>query len=190
MTIRSTTGRGLIALVVLLLVAGTALAVDPSGSPSASPESSANASASAAASTPQSASPKAAATAAATSEAPESSEAPEASDAPEAAESDSSDGPPSADEVARIVGLLKGAGITATAAQLTDLAGKVGTGGAVRVLAFAHASGKTPAQILAMFQGGKGWGQIDHELGLSIGPGIGWIMGHGHGQGHGKGPKN
>jgi hypothetical protein len=187
MTIRSTTGRGLIAFVVLLLVAGTALAVGPSASPSASPESSASAAASAS-SAPPSASPRAAATASAKAKA---SEAPDASEAPEVAESpDGSDGPPSADEIARIVGLLKDAGITATAAQLQDLAGKVGVGGAVRVYAFAHASGKTPAQILALFQSGKGWGQIDHELGLSIGPGIGWIMGHGHGQGHGKGPKN
>jgi hypothetical protein len=86
---------------------------------------------------------------------------------------------------------LKEAGIPATATQVGDLAGKVGVGGAVRVLAFAQASGKTPAQILAMFQSGKGWGQIDHELNLSIGPGIGWIMGHGHGhgQGHDKNPK-
>jgi hypothetical protein len=29
-----------------------------------------------------------------------------------------------------------------------------------------------------MRDGGKGWGQIAHELGVS--PGIGWIMGNGH----------
>ena len=40
-----------------------------------------------------------------------------------------------------------------------------------------------------MFQGGKGWGQIDHELGLKINPGIGWIMGGGHGHGKDKGAK-
>lgn len=191
MTIRSTTARGLIALVVLLLVAGTVLAAGPSASPSTGSESSATAAASPS-SSPLSASPTAAATARAKSKA---SEAADASEAPEAAESaEGSDGPPSADQTARIVGLLKNAGISVTAAQLQDLAGKVGVGGAVRVYAFAHASGKTPAQILAMFQSGKGWGQIDHELGLSIGPGIGWIMGHGHGHGHGqgqgKGPKN
>ena len=189
MTIRSTTGRALVATVALLLVAGTTLAVGPSGAPSGSPDSSATASAPASTSTSPSvspssiASPKSAATAPAKSEAPEKAEAPET-------ETHDSDGPPSADQVARIVGLLKDAGITATAAQVTDLAAKVGVGGAVRVLAFADASGKTPAQILAMHDGGKGWGQIDHELGLSIGPGLGWIMGHGHGQGHAKGPKN
>jgi hypothetical protein len=67
------------------------------------------------------------------------------------------------------------------------LAAKVGVGGAVRVLAFAKASGKSTAEILAMFQGGKGWGEIAHALGLH--PGIGWIMsgGHGKGQGHAAG---
>lgn len=111
------------------------------------------------------------------SEEPEGSEAPDASEAPEGP--DASEGPPSADELARIVDKLKAAGITATASDVSDLAAKVGVGGAVRVLAFAHASGKTPAEILAMFESGKGWGEIDHELGLSIGPGIGWIMGNG-----------
>jgi hypothetical protein len=50
----------------------------------------------------------------------------------------------------------------------------------VRTMAFAQASGKTPAQIVAMFEAGKGWGEIDHKLNLSIGPGIGWIMSGGH----------
>jgi hypothetical protein len=115
----------------------------------------------------------------------DASERPDESEGAEAPEG--SEGPPSADELARIVANLKGAGITATAAELTDLSAKVGLGGAVRVYAFAHASGKTPAEILAMFQGGKGWGEIDHELNLSIGPGIGWIMGNGGGNGAGNG---
>ena len=126
------------------------------------------------------------------SEAPEGSEAPDASEAPEAA--DESDGPPTAAEAADIVARLQAAGITTTSAELEALAAKVGTGGAVRTLAFANASGKTPAQILALFEGGMGWGQIKHELGLSIGPGIGWIMGHGHGHDkdktHGNGNGN
>ena len=68
------------------------------------------------------------------------------------------------------------------------MAAKVGVGGAVRVFAFANASGKSSTDILAMFQGGKGWGEIAHALGLH--PGIGSIMsgGHGKGQGHGVGP--
>jgi hypothetical protein len=201
MTIRSTAGRALIALVVLLFAATAVFAVDPSGSPSASATASAAASASAepsgsaGASPSLSASPSASvspATAPVATGAPKASEKPEGSEAPEAAEKSDEDGnaPPSADQIARIVGKLKDVGITATAAQLQDLASMVGMGGAVRVFAFAQASGKTPAQILAMHEAGKGWGQIKHELNLSIGPGIGWIMGNGHGHGNGKGPKN
>ena len=114
---------------------------------------------------------------------PKSSHAPDESEGPEASEDaegpEGSEGPPSAAELARVVDKLKAVGITATASDLSDLATKVGLGGAVRVYAFAHASGKTPAEILVMFQGGQGWGEIDHELNLSIGPGIGWIMGNG-----------
>jgi len=112
-------------------------------------------------------------------ETPEPNETPEAKDAPEAA--------PSADELASIVDKLRAAGITATASDISALAAKVGVGGAVRVLAFAHASGKTTDQILAMFDAGQGWGVIARDLNLSIGPGIGWIMGNGHGNGHGQG---
>ena len=74
---------------------------------------------------------------------------------------------------------------SATGPEFKALAAKVG--GAVRVAAFAKASGKSTADILAMFQGGKGWGEIAHTLGLH--PGIGWIMsgGHGKGQGHAAG---
>ena len=45
---------------------------------------------------------------------------------------------------------------------------------------FADAAGKSTADITAMFDSGKGWGEIRRELGLTIGPGLGWIMGHGH----------
>jgi hypothetical protein len=157
---RSPATLTLVAVVAVLLLAGTALAiqsgsVDLSGSFLGAPGASK--------------APKAAH--------PDGSEGPEASEEAEGPEG--SEGPPSADELARLVDRLKAAGITATASELGDLATKVGVGGAVRVYAFAHASGKTPAEILAMFQAGKGWGEIDHELGLSIGPGIGWIMGHG-----------
>jgi hypothetical protein len=155
---RSPVALTLVALVAVLLLAGTALGLQSGLGNLGGISLSANGA---------SKSPKAA----------DASEAPEASDAPEAPEG--SGGPPSADELARIVDKLKAAGITTTASDLSDLAAKVGVGGAVRVLAFAHARGKTPAEILAMFQSGKGWGEIDHELGLSVGPGIGWIMGNG-----------
>jgi hypothetical protein len=198
-TIRASAIRGAVAVVALVLLAGTVLAADPSAPPSGSPDASAAGSATTSASPGESALASAVASTApaaseepteSESESPEASETPEASEpakSPEAAEApETEDGPPSADEIARIVGRLQNAGIPATAAQVGDLAGKVGVGGAVRVLAFAQASGKTPAQILALFEAGKGWGQIDHELNLSIGPGIGWIMGNGHGKGHDK----
>ena len=127
---------------------------------------------------------------AAASKAPVKSEAPKESEVPEKAEApETPDSPPTAAEVADFVGRLKAAGISTTDAAFAALAAKVGVGGAVRTLAFAKASGKTPDQIVAMFQGGKGWGQIKHELALSIGPGIGWIMGGGHGQGNGAAKK-
>jgi hypothetical protein len=163
--------RVIVAFAVLALAAGTAIAAapssssSPSGSPVAGPSGS-----------PSSEQASVAPTRA--SEAPEASDAPEGSEALEGAEAPES--PPTAAEEADIVGRLQAAGISTTAAAFESLAGKVGVGGAVRTLAFAHASGKTPDQILAMFQGGMGWGRIRHELGLSIGPGIGWIMGHGH----------
>ena len=156
---RSPVALTLVAAVAVLLLAGTALAIQ-SGSINLT-------------GTPLGANgPKA-------SHAPDASEGPDESEG--ADEPDGSDGPPSADELARVVDKLKAVGITATASDLADLSAKVGLGGAVRVYAFAHASGKTPAEILAMFQGGKGWGEIKHELNLSIGPGIGWIMGNGGG---------
>jgi hypothetical protein len=154
---RSPVALTLVAVVAVLLVAGTALAIQSgsvnfTGSPLGGPKS---------------------------SHEPDASEGPDESEGAEAP--DGSDGPPSADELARVVDKLKAVGITATASDLADLSAKVGLGGAVRVYAFAHASGKTPAEILAMFQGGMGWGEIDHQLNLSIGPGIGWIMGNGGG---------
>jgi hypothetical protein len=162
------------ALAVLVLAVGTAMAASPGHSPMlASASSSPTATATHGQGNP---SQPAASAKAQESEGAEESESPEASE---------SEGSPSAAEIARIVDNLKAAGITVTADQLTAMAAKVGLGGAVRVFVFAHASGKTPDQILAMFQGGKGWGQIVHELGLKINPGLGGVMG----KGHGKNPK-
>jgi len=89
---------------------------------------------------------------------------------------------PSAEKVQRILEGLKNAGINTTTAEFSALADKYGVGGAVRVLAFADASGKTAAQISALRDAGKGWGEIRRELGIAVGPGIGWLMGQGHGQ--------
>jgi hypothetical protein len=128
------------------------------------------------------------------SEAPES-EAPE-SEAPESPDTDS-DTNDSGEQLsdahaATLVDLLKNAGITATAAELKTLAAKYGVGGAVRLEAWAKASGKTVAQLSALRDGGMGWGAIAHQLeqansALHLSPGIGWIMGHGHGHGNGQG---
>ena len=186
-----TPSRLIAALAVLGLAATTVLAASPSPSASTEPSGSApsaSAAASAASSTGASA---AAASAAAPSASPSvASAAPTATKAPAVKETEEADedGPPSAERIAEIVAKLKAAGITTTASAFEALATKAGVGGAVRTLAFAKASGKTPAQILAMFDGGKGWGQIRHELNLSIGPGIGWIMGGGHGHGKGNAP--
>lgn len=186
--------RAIVVLVAVLLMTGTAMAADPTADPSASarasrlatsgspsigsseaPAPGAPASAEASASFEPAQSTGSPATSA-------PSESPEASEGSEKAEP--AEAPPTDAEIADFVGRLKAAGITTTAAIFKSLAARVGVGGAVRTLAFAQASGKTPAQILAMFEGGKGWGEIDHELGLTIGPGIGWIMSGGHG-GHG-----
>lgn len=92
---------------------------------------------------------------------------------------------------AELVDLLKAAGITATAAELKTLAAKYGVGGAVRLEAWADATGKSVAELGAMFDGGMGWGAIAHQLeqadsSLHLSPGIGSIMGHGHGHANGQ----
>lgn len=89
--------------------------------------------------------------------------------------------PENANNPERVVELLDDAGITTDAGALTGLAESYGMGGAVRILAFADAAGVDPAQITAMRDEGMGWRQIARELGINIGPGIGWIM-SGHGQ--------
>ena len=123
------------------------------------------------------------------SEQPES-EAPESPNTPDTKDSDSGEQLTDA-HAADLVDLLKSAGITATAAELKTLAAKYGVGGAVRLEAWAKASGKTVAQLSALRDGGMGWGAIAHQLeqansSLNLSPGIGWIMGHGHGHSHGQ----
>jgi hypothetical protein len=102
----------------------------------------------------------------------------------DAAASEAPESPPSADELARAVDRLKAHDITADVGQLGTLAGKYGLGGAIRLMAWAKSTGKTVAELTAMRDAGKGWGEIGHELGVS--PGIGWIMGNGHAGGNGN----
>jgi hypothetical protein len=128
------------------------------------------------------------------SEAPES-EAPESPDT-KADTNESDAGAQITDaHAAELVDLLKAVGITATAAELKTLAAKYGVGGAVRLEAWAKATGKTVAQLGAMRDGGMGWGAIAHQLekadsSLHLSPGIGWIMGHGHGHGNSNATKH
>ena len=114
-----------------------------------------------------------------------------ASHAPEPPESgdDTSGAALTDDHAARLVDLLKAAGIDGvTADELKALAAKYGVGGAVRLEAWAKATGKSVSALAAMFDGGMGWGAIARQLNgadssLHLSPGIGWIMGGGHGHG-------
>jgi hypothetical protein len=90
------------------------------------------------------------------------------------------------DHASQLVDLLAAAGITATADELKALAAKYGVGGAVRLEAWAKATGKSVDELGAMFDSGMGWGAIAKQLeaddsSLNLSPGIGSIMGHGHG---------
>jgi hypothetical protein len=99
---------------------------------------------------------------------------------------------PGPEALAHAADRLEAAGITVDATQLEDLAGRYGLGGAVRLLAWADASGKSVDDLTAMRDGDgtpasvMGWGQIARELGLH--PGIGSIMGQGGGHGRDTAP--
>jgi hypothetical protein len=175
-------GRIGVALLLVLLASGTAFAAAATLSTAQSPTLAEPAD--------ESESPEA--TEPAESEPPEATETPEASESPDAdddADADDAtrvgmqtpDASPSPTNLARIVERLEAAGITTTVDELGDLAAIVGVGGAVRVLLFADAADMTPAEIVAMFESGKGWGVIARELALDINPGIGSVMGNGHG---------
>ena len=169
---RTMLGRGALAVLGSLLVVGTVFATSPASGSSA-------ASSHAGAFPPVEAVDKTAKP----SESAEATETPEPTEAAEPA--DTPGAPLSAVDAGRFVARLKTAGITVSASDFAAMAAKAGVGGAVRVVAFAKQSGKSAADILAMFQGGQGWGQIAHTLGLNSG--IGWIMSGGHGKGHANG---
>lgn len=102
-------------------------------------------------------------------------------DDPDELTDEDSDGPPSAELLARLVDRLGDAGITTDADTIAALAADYGVGGAVRLLAWADASGLSTDELATKFDGGMGWGQIAKELDLH--PGLGSIMGNGHGGG-------
>lgn len=104
-------------------------------------------------------------------------------------EADDDEGVPSAELLDRLVDRLADAGITTDADTIAALAADHGVGGAIRLLAWADASGMTTDELAAMFADGMGWGQIAKEHDLH--PGLGWIMGNGggppdHAEGHGR----
>jgi hypothetical protein len=90
---------------------------------------------------------------------------------------DEPEAPPGAEDLAHAVDRLKASGVQATSDQLQSLSADYGLGGAVRLLAWADATGMSLADLRAMRDDGAGWGQMAHDLGVS--PGIGTIMGEG-----------
>ncbi len=172
MLTRTMLSRGALAVLGSLLVVGTVVAASAaSGTSTASSHAGASPPVEA---VDKSAKPR---------ESPEATETPEPTEAAEPA--DAPGGPISAVDAGVFVARLKAAGITVSASDFAAMAAKVGVGGAIRAFAFAKQSGRSAADIVAMAQGGQGWGQIAHTLGLN--PGIGWIMSGGHGKNHTNG---
>jgi hypothetical protein len=93
----------------------------------------------------------------------------------------------------KLVTRLGEAGIETDADTIAGLAETYGVGGAVRILAWADATGKDATELQDLRDSGMGWGQIAHQLNdedpegdLQLRPGIGWIMsGHGQDKAHG-----
>lgn len=76
---------------------------------------------------------------------------------------------------------LADAGIEADPAIFDELAASHGVGGALRLFAWADATGMSVGEIADLRAGDEplGWGVLARELGVH--PGIGAIMGRGHG---------
>ena len=92
---------------------------------------------------------------------------------------------PDAEAITRVRERLADADITATDAEIADLAGRYGLGGAVRLFAWAKETGMSVGDIAAMRDGDAGepvgWGKLARDL--DVHPGIGSIMGNGRGNG-------
>ena len=106
-------------------------------------------------------------------------------------QSDEDDGAPTAELLDRLVDRLADVGISTDAETIAGLAVDHGVGGALRLLAWADASGMTTDELAAMFDSGMGWGAMAKEIGGDLHPGLGSIMGNGggppdHAQGHGR----
>jgi hypothetical protein len=102
------------------------------------------------------------------------------------------DAPPDAEAIQHAIDRLAANEIPVDEGVFTDLAGRYGLGGAVRLSAWADATGMSVDEIAAMRDTGgtdgapMGWGRLAHELneqGFDVRPGIGSIMGNGRGSG-------
>jgi hypothetical protein len=118
-------------------------------------------------------------------------EQPQGDDEQEGDEKSDDTAAPSQKLLDRIVANLDAAGITTDAATIAALAETYGVGGAVRLIAWADATGMSTDDLPAMFDSGMGWGEIAQQLNTEddsrdLRPGIGWIMGNG-GNGHAGG---
>jgi hypothetical protein len=107
---------------------------------------------------------------------------------PATASQEEPDAPPTADELAHAVDRLAASGIDATAEELSALAADYGLGGAIRLLAWADATGMSVDELRALRDDGAGWGQMAKDLPGDVNPGIGTIMGNGGGHGPGDAP--
>lgn len=110
-----------------------------------------------------------------------SERAPEAPADVAASHEPEAEGSPDPAAVSHAAERLAASGIDVEEAVIDDLAATYGVGGAVRLAAWADASGRDVDDLRSMRDGGAGWGQMARELGLH--PGIGSIMGHGSGVG-------
>ena len=104
-----------------------------------------------------------------------------------AAASPEQEAPPTADELARVADRLEAQGIDVGTDRLGALAAEYGLGGAIRLVAWADATGMRVADLRALFDAGAGWGKIAHDL-EGVSPGLGWIMGNGGGHGRDNAP--
>jgi hypothetical protein len=103
-----------------------------------------------------------------------------------AQQSEEPEAPPSVEDVAHAVDRLQAHDIVVSAERISELAAVYGLGGAVRLLAWSDATGTGLGELRSMRDGGMGWGQIAHDLGVS--PGLGSIMGAGAGHGRETAP--
>ena len=89
--------------------------------------------------------------------------------------------PPTVEDVAHAADRLSDHGISIGRDRLAALAAEYGLGGAVRLVVWSDATGRSINFLRGMRDGGAGWGQMAHDLGVD--PGLGSIMGGGEAAG-------